>query len=179
MPTPLRIPISPRIFARKKSDSSHTSPAKYGSASNPRCAIIASSPLNIRTRSPWRRLSSFMRGGSATTSATARSRSTWRGNTNGWAGKENPTGYTADHTIHWRFEGPFVDAAVNTSDVRPLVAPLHPIGDEWDDYLAYLRHTGSLVEHVYQLDKQHGFDGTGTSEAKQFAAERLAPGDSM
>jgi hypothetical protein len=34
------------------------------------------SALNIRTRSPWRRLSSFMRGGSATTSATARSRST-------------------------------------------------------------------------------------------------------
>jgi hypothetical protein len=100
-------------------------------------------------------------------------------NYNGWAGKENPNGYTADHTIHWRFEGPFVDAAVNTSDVRPLVAPLHPIGDEWDDYLAYLRHTGSLVGRVYQLDKAHGFDGTGTPESRQFTAERLAAAASM
>ena len=100
-------------------------------------------------------------------------------NYNGWAGKENPNGYTTDHTIHWRFEGPFVDAAVNESDVRPLLAPQHTIGDEWDDYLAYLRHTSSLVERVYQLDKQHGFDGTGTPEARQFTAERLAAGASM
>jgi hypothetical protein len=99
-------------------------------------------------------------------------------NYNGWT-SPNPNGYTTDHTIHSQFETAFVDAAINTSDVQPLVAPLHPINDEWDDYLAYLRHTGSLVEHVYQLDKQHGFDGTGTSEAKQFAAERLAAGASM
>lgn len=100
-------------------------------------------------------------------------------NYNGWAGKENPNGYTTEHTIHWRFEGPFVDAAVNTSDVRPLLSPLHPIGDEWDDYLAYLRHSQSLVERVYQLDKQHGFDGMGTPESRQFTAERLAAGASM
>jgi len=100
-------------------------------------------------------------------------------NYNGWAGKENPNGYTTDHTIHWRFEGPFVDAAVNTSEVRPLLEPLHPIGDEWDDYLAYLRHTSTLVERVYQLDKGHGFDGTGTPESRQFTAERLAAGASM
>jgi hypothetical protein len=100
-------------------------------------------------------------------------------NYNGWAEKENPNGYTTDHTIHWRFEGPFVDAAINTSDVRPLLAPLHPINDEWDDYLAYLRHTSSFVEQVYQLDKQHGFDGGGTPESRQFTAERLAAGASM
>jgi len=100
-------------------------------------------------------------------------------NYNGWAEKDNPNGYTTDHTIHWRFEGPFVDNAINTSDVRPLLAPLHPIHDEWDDYLAYLRHTGSFVEQVYQLDKQHGFDGTGTPESKHFTAERLAAGASM
>ena len=65
-------------------------------------------------------------------------------NYNGWVEKENPNGYTTDHTIHWRFEGPFVDAAINESDVQPLLAPLHPINDEWEDYLAYLRHTGIL-----------------------------------
>ncbi len=100
-------------------------------------------------------------------------------NYNGWVGKENPNGYTTDHTIHWRFEGPFVDAAINESDVQPLLAPLHPINDEWEDYLAYLRHTGSFVERVYQFDRQHGFDGTGTPESRQFTAERLAAGASM
>lgn len=100
-------------------------------------------------------------------------------NYNGWVGKENPNGYTTDHTIHWRFEGPFVDAAINISDVRPLMTPLHPVGDEWDDYLAYLRHSQSLVERVYQLDKVHGFDGTGTPESRQFTAERLAAAASM
>lgn len=100
-------------------------------------------------------------------------------NYNGWVGKENPNGYTTDHTIHWRFEGPFVDAAVNESEVKPLVAPLKTIGDEWDEYLAYLRHTSSLVERVYQLDKEHGFEGTGTPESRHFTAERLAAGASM
>ena len=97
---------------------------------------------------------------------------------NGWTGP-NPNGYTTDHTIHARFETDFVDANINAPDVQPLIAPLHPIGDEWDDYLAYLRHTNSLVEKVYQLDKDHGFDGAGTAEAKQFTAERLAAGASM
>jgi TonB family protein len=100
-------------------------------------------------------------------------------NYNGWVAKENPNGYANDHTIHSRFETTFVDAAINTSDVQPLVAPVHPIGDEWDEYLAYLRHSNSLVERVYQLDKDHGFDGTGTPAAKQFTAERLAAAASM
>jgi TonB family protein len=100
-------------------------------------------------------------------------------NYNGWAEKENPNGYTTDHTIHSQFETAFVDAAINTSDVQPLLAPLHPIHDEWDDYLAYLRHTGSFVGRVYQLDKQHGFDGTGTPDSRHFTAERLAAGASM
>ena len=97
---------------------------------------------------------------------------------NGWVGP-NPNGYTTDHTIHARFETDFVNANINTADVQPLMTPLKTIGDEWDDYLAYLRHTNSLVEKVYQLDKDHGFDGAGTPEAKQFTAERLAAGASM
>jgi len=97
---------------------------------------------------------------------------------NGWVGP-NPNGYTTDHQIHWKFESEFIDAAVNESDAQPLMTPLKPIGDEWDDYLAYLHNTGSLVEKTYQLDKAHAFDGTGTPEGKQFAAERLAAGASM
>lgn len=97
---------------------------------------------------------------------------------NGWVGP-NPNGYTTDHQIHWKFESEFIDAAVNESDAQPLMTPLKPIGDEWDDYLAYLHNTGSFIEKTYQLDEAHAFDGTGTPEGKQFAAERLAAGASM
>ena len=45
--------------------------------------------------------------------------------------------------------------------------------------MGYLRHSNTLVERVYQLEKAHGFEGAGTSEAKQFTAERLAAGASM
>lgn len=100
-------------------------------------------------------------------------------NYDAWVGKENPNGYTTEHGIHSKFETAFVDAAVNASDVQPLMTPVKAIGEEWDDYLAYLHNTGSLMEKVYQLDKTQAFDGTGTPEGKQFAAERIAAGASM
>ena len=100
-------------------------------------------------------------------------------NYNGWTGKENPNGYTTDHKIHAQFETVYVAANIKEVDVKPLVAAVHPIGDEFDDYMMYLRHSNTLVERVYQLDKAHGFEGAGTPEAKQFTAERLAAGASM
>jgi S1/P1 Nuclease len=100
-------------------------------------------------------------------------------NYNGWVGKQNPNGYTTDHKIHWQFEGAYVAANIRESDVKPLVAAVHPVADEFSDYLAYLRHSSTLVERVYQLEKAHGFEAAGTPEAKQFTAERLAAGASM
>ncbi|MFP5229021.1 MAG: S1/P1 nuclease [Acidobacteriota bacterium] len=97
---------------------------------------------------------------------------------NGWVGP-NPNGYTTEHHIHSLFESTFVDAAINASDVQALMSPLHPIGDEWDDYLAYLRHTGTYIEKVYQFEKARAFDGAGTDASRQFTAERLAAGASM
>jgi hypothetical protein len=98
----------------------------------------------------------------------------------GWVEKDNPNGFTTEHGIHWKFEGTFIDGApVTAADVRPLMAPVHPVDDEWTAYLDYLRHTSSLKDRVYELDKQKAFDGTGTAEGKQFAAERLAAGASM
>jgi hypothetical protein len=98
---------------------------------------------------------------------------------NGWVEKDNPNGYTTEHTIHGQFESVFVGANLKPEDVRPLISPVHPVTDEWDAYMAYLRHSNTLVEKVYQLDKQQGFTGAGTPEAKQFTAERLAAGASM
>jgi hypothetical protein len=97
----------------------------------------------------------------------------------GWVEKDNPNGYTTEHGIHSKFETAFVNANINVEDVRPLMTPVHSVANEWNDYLDYLRHSASLVPRLYQLDKDHGFDGVGTPEAKQFTAERLAAGASM
>src|SRR5450432_3803888 len=97
-------------------------------------------------------------------------------NYDGWEGKDNPNGYTTQHGIHWQFEGPFVAANLHAADVAPLVAPVKVLSDPFDDYLAYLRHSATLVERVYQLDKVQGFVGAGTPDSRQFTAERLAAG---
>jgi S1/P1 Nuclease len=98
---------------------------------------------------------------------------------NGWVGA-NPNGYTTAHTIHWQFEGPFVAANIQPADVVSKLTPARAIeGDMFDAYVAYLRHTATFVERVYQLDKGGGFTGPGTPESRQFTAERLAAGASM
>jgi hypothetical protein len=98
-------------------------------------------------------------------------------NYNGWTGP-NPNGYTTEHHIHSKFESAFVARNVKVEDVAPLVAAARSrvLGDEWNDYMTYLRHTHSLVEETYQIDKAAGFDGVGTAEGKAFAEERLAAG---
>jgi hypothetical protein len=96
---------------------------------------------------------------------------------NGWVGP-NPNGYTTEHKIHSLFESTFVSANIKPADVAPLVAASQPklLGNEWTDYLGYLRHTATLVEKTYQLEKAGGFAGAGTPEGKTFTEERLAAG---
>ena len=98
---------------------------------------------------------------------------------NGWVGP-NPQGYTTDHKIHWQFEGPFVAANLGAGQVQPRMTPIHAVdGDIFDAYVAYLRHSATLVERVYQLEKAGGFSGAGTEESREFTADRLAAGASM
>ena len=98
---------------------------------------------------------------------------------NGWTGP-NPNGYTTDHQIHWQFEGPFVAANEHEPEVRAKMTDVKAIdGDIFDSYVAYLRHTKSYIEKVYQLDKAGGFIGAGSPESREFTAERLAAGASM
>jgi hypothetical protein len=96
---------------------------------------------------------------------------------NGWTGP-NPNGYTTEHKIHSQFESVFVSANVKAADVAPLVAAAQPkvLTDEWTDYMDYLRHSGTLVEKTYQIEKAGGFTGAGTPEGKTFTEERLAAG---
>lgn len=96
---------------------------------------------------------------------------------NGWTGP-NPNGYTTEHKIHSLFESIFVSQNIKSTDLAPLVAAAQPklLNDEWTDYLAYLRHSATLVEKTYQLEKAGGFNGAGDPEGKAFAEERLAAG---
>jgi hypothetical protein len=98
---------------------------------------------------------------------------------NGWTGP-NPNGYTTEHQIHYQFEGPFVAANEHEPEVKAkMTEPKTIDGDIFDNYVAYLRHTNTFVEKVYQLDKAGGFVGAGTPESREFTAERLAAGASM
>ncbi len=100
-------------------------------------------------------------------------------NYNGWTGP-NPHGYTTEHQIHHQFEGPFVAANIHAPEVQAKMTPPKLIeGDMFDAYLAYLRHSATYVEKVYQLYKVGGFDGAGTPESRDFTAARLAAGASM
>lgn len=100
-------------------------------------------------------------------------------NYNGWVGP-NPHGYTTEHGIHHQFEGPFVADNIHAADVQPRITPLKPIeGDMFDAYMAYLRHSATYVEQVYQFDKAGGFTGAGTAESRAFTADCLARGASM
>ena len=64
------------------------------------------------------------------------------------------------------------------ADVAPLVAATKPVvlNDVFADYLAYLRHSNTLVEQTYQLDKQGAFTGAGTPAGKTFVDRQLAAG---
>jgi len=98
---------------------------------------------------------------------------------NGWTGP-NPNGYTTSHQIHHVFEGVFVAANIHLADVQAKMTPLQAIdGDIFDAYVAYIRHTNSYVEKLYQLEKGGGFEGAGTPASRDFTAERLAAGASM
>jgi hypothetical protein len=95
---------------------------------------------------------------------------------NGWTGP-NPNGYTTEHHIHAQFESDFVTANVRAGDVAPLIAQKPVVlNDVFTEYVAYLRHSNSLVEKVYQLDKTGAFAGGGTPDGKAMVDERLAAG---
>jgi hypothetical protein len=98
---------------------------------------------------------------------------------NGWVGP-NPNGYTTSHQIHHVFEVPFVAANIHAPEVQAKMTAVKLIeGDMFDAYVAYLRHTGTHVEKVYQFEKAGGFIGAGTPESRDFTAARLADGASM
>jgi hypothetical protein len=99
-------------------------------------------------------------------------------NYNGWVEKENPKQYVISPGIHSEWESGFVHRTMKPADAEPLMTPVKTLPDPFEDYVAYLRASHALVERVYELEKAHGFEGAGTTESRQFTAERLAAGAS-
>ncbi len=101
---------------------------------------------------------------------------------NGWdKNTPNPNGYTTDNTFHGRFESEYVGSHIVITDLLPLItAQPRVIENPRAEIIAYLKNSNSLVERLYQLDKQAKFDKTTTApENKQFAIDRLVAGAEM
>jgi hypothetical protein len=101
-------------------------------------------------------------------------------NFNGWV-LANPNRYPIDCGTHARFETVFVSHAVETSDVLPVLASPTIREGGFGDALEFVKASNALVEPMYRIDRDGGFDFIGRPSAigKQFAVARLAAGASM
>lgn len=99
---------------------------------------------------------------------------------NGWLAA-NPNGYANDCEIHSRFETAFVSHAITREDVLPRVAPPELTSDYFATGLALIKESNSLVERVYAIDRDRGFDVLRPvkPEPKEFVVARLAKGASV
>ena len=101
---------------------------------------------------------------------------------NGWNAEfPNPNGFTTDRTLHWRFEGVYVRAAVSFGDVLPRV-PDEPraLGDARAAVLRYLHDSHDHLVALYRLEADQPFgEATRSTAAHDFVAGRLAVGATM
>jgi rhodanese-related sulfurtransferase len=96
-------------------------------------------------------------------------------NHNGWEMEQNPMGYTADNTLHGRFEDTYVHAHIHDGDVRPLVHKLQMVSDGLPYIYDEVRRGNSQVIPLYELEKSKPFGAKDDDpNAKAFVAARLA-----
>jgi hypothetical protein len=97
---------------------------------------------------------------------------------NGWVG-DNPNGYSTAKNVHYEFESGFVQRAQQYLGFADLLKDPVVIQHPFQDYVAYLRSSQSLVEKTYQLEKAGAFKDTGTPDGREFVRQRLAAGAQM
>lgn len=101
-------------------------------------------------------------------------------NYDGWKQQNNPEGFSRQHGIHSQFETMFVNENITAGDVRALVpSQAKVLRRPFANFVAYLRVSHGRVAELYLLAKQGGFEGTGSSESRQFTARRLVAGAAM
>lgn len=99
---------------------------------------------------------------------------------NGWVGTTNPQHFRTDCETHGRFEHYYVTRAIDLPDVLRYLHPPLLRTDYFATAIAHVEESHALVETLYRIDRDGGFDShDGTPEAREFAARRLAAGASM
>ena len=101
-------------------------------------------------------------------------------NFNGWI-LPNPHHYPTDCETHGRFETEFVSHAIDINDVTPRLMAPQLRTDYFATAVTAIRGSNALVERLYQIDRDGGFNTLRPvqPEAKAFAADRLAAGASL
>lgn len=98
---------------------------------------------------------------------------------NGWVGYPNASRYPTDCETHSRFETQFVSRVVRPEVVLAIRSDVKVTDDYFKTALDFIRESFELVEPLYRLDRDGGFAGRGTPEARAFAAQRLARGGAV
>ena len=101
-------------------------------------------------------------------------------NFNGWV-LPNPNHYAFDCNVHDRFERYFVTRTMSANAVVPYVSKPVMRTDSFAAALGEARESNALVETLYRIDLDGGFDPfkPAQPEAVEFTAKRLAAGASM
>jgi hypothetical protein len=101
-------------------------------------------------------------------------------NYNGWI-LPNPNHYPYDCETHERFETRFVSHAIVLEDVTARLGPPTLRTDYFRTAVEFVRGSNALVETLYRIDRDGGFDvfRPVSPEAKAFTADRLAAGASL
>lgn len=98
---------------------------------------------------------------------------------NGWVG-DNPKGYSTDKTMHYRFEGQYVETHLQLNDLLPLIGTVRVLAKPREEVIAFLQASRAQLETLYELEKKESFnDVTKSEEHKQFVSKRLAAGAQM
>ena len=98
---------------------------------------------------------------------------------NGWVG-DNPKGYSTDKTMHYRFEGQYVETHLQLNDLMPLIGAARVIAKPREEVVTFLQASRAQLETLYELEKKESFnDVTKSDEHKQFVSKRLAAGSQM
>jgi hypothetical protein len=102
---------------------------------------------------------------------------------NGWAaGAPNPKGFTENRNFHSQFESGFVRAHLSYGDIVPFLpdAPRR-LDDVRESVWSFIEDSNGLVEELYQLEKEFGFDpgSRPNPQTQEFVALRLAEGAEM
>ncbi|PYS01219.1 MAG: hypothetical protein DMG12_15770 [Acidobacteria bacterium] len=78
---------------------------------------------------------------------------------NGWADKTpNPKNYTKDRRLHSRYEGAYVDTAIEIATVKPKVQPPQRLKDVFGEIKQYLTQGFAELEPLYELEKTGEFN---------------------